>query len=607
MALCPDNTEYRKGNSMKKEKWLVQAKKADFNELGEKYHISPIVARIIRNRDHKTDEEYEMYLKGDEKCLHSPWLFHDMRKAVDIICNKIEEKKHIRVIGDYDIDGVCSTYILVDGIREAGGVVSMDIPDRVKDGYGINENLIQRAFDAGVDTIITCDNGIAAIEQIAFAKSLGMTVVVTDHHEIPYEEKDGQKHFLRVGADATVNHKQPECEYPFKLLCGAAVAYKFIQALYIQLGKISDDPSVILEKYITFAAIATVGDVMDLRGENRILVRLGLERLPGDANYGLQALMEVNQLKDKEISAYHIGFVLGPCLNASGRLETAKFAFEMLNAADAQTAKQCAERLKELNDRRKAMTEEGVEAAMEAVAAYEQDKFLVIYLPDVHESIAGIIAGRVRERVNKPVIILTKSEEGVKGSGRSIEGCNMFEELTACRELFDKFGGHEMAAGLSLQEDKVDVLRRRLNENTKLTGEDLVPKVWIDVPMPFEYISEELIDQLKILEPFGKGNEKPVFAEKNLRIARMMVIGKNQDSLKLVLQNERGVNMSALLFHKGADLLEDIREVYGTAELERVRMGLDSTVRLSVLYYPQVNEFNGRRENQIIVNNYCFS
>lgn len=591
---------------MKKEKWLVQAKKAEFNEIGKKYNISPILARIIRNRDQQTEEEYELYLNGDEKCLHSPWMFKDMKKAVNIICDKIVQKKHIRVIGDYDIDGVCSTYILVDGIREASGMVSMDIPDRVKDGYGINENLIQRAYDAGVDTIITCDNGIAAIDQIAFAKSLGMTVIVTDHHEIPYEEKNGERQFLRVGADATINQKQPDCCYPFKLLCGAAVAYKFIQALYMVLKKIPEDASVILEKYITFAAIATVGDVVDLRGENRILVKLGLKRLPYSENFGLQALMEVNQLQDKEIVAYHIGFVLGPCLNASGRLETAKFAFEMLNAKDALAAKKCAERLKELNDKRKAMTEEGVETAMEAAAKYEADKFLVVYLPEVHESIAGIIAGRVRERLNKPVIILTKSEEGVKGSGRSIEGCNMFEELTACRELLDKFGGHEMAAGLSLQEENIEPLRRRLNVNSKLTEEDLIPKIWIDVPMPFEYVSEALIEQLKVLEPFGKGNEKPVFAEKNLRIARLMVIGKNQDSLKLVLQNERGVNMSALLFHKGQDFLEDIREVYGDKALEQVRMGVDSVVRLSVIYYPQVNEFNGRRENQIIVNNYCF-
>ncbi len=592
---------------MKKEKWLVQAKKAEFEELGRKWNISPIIARIIRNRDHRTDDEYELFLRGSEKNLYSPWLFKDMKKAIEIIREKIDDKKHIRVIGDYDIDGVCSTYILVDGLKAVGGIVSMDIPDRIKDGYGINENLIDRAHRAGVDTIVTCDNGIAALDQIAYAKSLGMTVIVTDHHEIPYVEENGERSFLRVEADATINQKQPDCQYPFKLLCGAMVAYKVIQALYMSLGKIEEDPSVILEKYITFAAIATVGDVVDLQGENRIVVKLGLARLPYTDNLGLQELIRVNKLENQEISSYHVGFVLGPCLNASGRLETAKIAFEMLNANDSLEAKVAAERLKELNDKRKAMTEQGVETAMEEVARYENDKILVIYLPDVHESIAGIIAGRVRERMNKPVIILTKAEEGVKGSGRSIEGCHMFEELTACRELLDKFGGHEMAAGLSLQEENIDPLRKKLNANTKLTEEDLIPKVWIDVPMPLEYVSENLIEQLKILEPFGKGNEKPVFAERNLKVVRMFCIGKNQDSLKLVVQNERGVNMNALLFHKGPDFLENAEEIYGRQEVDKMRMGIDNAIRLSVIYYPQINEYQGRRENQIIINNFSFA
>ena len=562
---------------MRKEKWLVQAKKADFNTLGERWNISPVTARIIRNRNHTTDEEFRIYLKGNESDMHSPWLFKDMEKAVDILLDKIKGGKKIRVIGDYDIDGVCSTYILVDGLKRAGGMVSMDIPDRVRDGYGINEHLIQRAYDDGIDTIVTCDNGIAAIEQIAFAKRIGMTVIVTDHHEIPYVEErtdtgDIRRNYLRVGADATINPKQPDCTYPFKLLCGSGVAYKLIQALYEKMGKVP-------EEYIVFAAIATVGDVVDLKGENRIITKLGLKKIQQTTNAGLRALIEVNQMQEIQISSYHIGFVLGPCLNASGRLETAKLAFEMLNAPDETTARNCAEHLKELNDKRKALTEEGVAEALSEAEKYVQDKFQVLYLPDIHESIAGIIAGRVREKLNKPVIVLTKAEEGVKGSGRSIEGCNMFEELTGCRELLDKFGGHEMAAGLSLKEENVDRLRQMLNEKTKITEEDLIPKVWIDVPMPFEYISTKFIEELKCLEPFGKGNEKPVFAEKGLKISRVSVIGKNRDSLKLVLTNERGISMNALLFRHGEEFFSDLETKYGKEELGKVRMGIDNEVR----------------------------
>lgn len=591
---------------MKKEKWLVQAKKADFNSLGDRYKISPIVARIIRNRDNITKEEYDIYLNGNENDLHSPRLFKDMEKAVHIILAKIKENKKIRVIGDYDIDGVCSTYILTDGIKNAGGKVSMDIPDRIKDGYGINENLIQRAYEDGVDTIITCDNGIAAISQVEYAKSLGMTVIVTDHHEIPYEETKGEKRYLRVPADATVNPKQPDCGYPFKLLCGGAVAYKLIQVLYEELGLIENKSGVILEKYIEFAAIATIGDVVDLKGENRILAKLGLERVRNTKNPGIRALIEANNLQETEISSYHIGFILGPCLNASGRLETAKLAFEMLNAADYGQAREYADKLKELNDKRKALTEKGVEQAMEEARKYTEDKFQVIYLPEVHESIAGIIAGRIREKLNKPVIILTRGDEGVKGSGRSIEGCHMFEELTACRELLDKFGGHEMAAGLSLKKENVETLRRLLNERTKVTEEDLIPKIWIDVPMPFEYITGELIKELKVLEPFGKGNEKPVFAEKGLMVSRVLVIGKNKDSLKLTLTNERGVHMTALLFRQAEEFMEDVKNRFGEEEVKRMQMGLENKVRISVIYYPQVNEYNGRVENQIVVNHYCF-
>lgn len=591
---------------MRKEKWLVQGKKANFNELAEIYGISPIITRIIRNRDYVEKEEYQRYLYGGAKDLYDPFLMKDMESAVSIVMEKIRQGKKIRVIGDYDIDGVCSTYLLVDGLKQVGADVSMDIPDRVKDGYGINETLIQRAYEAGVDTILTCDNGIAAVEQIAYAKSFGITVIVTDHHELPYVEENGEKTYLRVPADAVINNKQPECGYPFKLLCGAAVAYKFLQALYGRMGRIPTDSSVILEKYIEFAAIATIGDVVDLKDENRILVKLGMERLRHTNNPGLQALIEENGLEAGSLTSYHIGFVLGPCLNAGGRLETAKLAFALLNEKDHAKAKEYARHLKQLNDKRKELTEQGVELAMKQAEDCLEDKFLVLYLPEVHESIAGIIAGRVREKLNKPVVVLTKAEEGVKGSGRSIEGCNMFEELTACRHLLEKFGGHEMAAGLSLKEENIERLRIQLNKNTKLTEEDLIPKIWIDVPMPFEYVTGSLMEQLKLLEPFGKGNEKPVFAEKNLGIDRFLVIGKNKDSLKLTLTNERGLHMTALLFRGGPEFLEDIRSHFGEEETRKMQMGIPNKVRISVIYYPQTNEYKGRVENQVIIQNYCF-
>lgn len=592
---------------MRREKWLVQAKKADFNTLAQKYHINPVTARIIRNRDNITEDDYQSYLYGDEAGLHVPWQMKDMEKAVKILITKITEKKHIRIIGDYDIDGVCSTYILTDGLEAAGAVVSMDIPDRIKDGYGINEHLIDKAWQDGVDTIVTCDNGIAAIEQIAYAKELGMTVIVTDHHEIPYEEMEQGRRFLRVNADATINPKQPDCGYPYKLLCGGAVAYKLIQALYARLGRIPDQAGIILEKYIVFAAIATIGDVVDLTGENRILAKLGLNRIAGTDNNGLLALAEANALDLNHITSYHIGFVLGPCLNAGGRLETAKLSFGLFYEKDPSRAAETAKRLKELNDKRKEYTEEGVELALQECEKYREDKILVLYLPQVHESIAGIIAGRVREKLWKPVIILTRAEEGAKGSARSIEGCNIFEELTGCRELLDRFGGHEMAAGLSLKEENIEKLRTMLNHKTALTDEDLIPKVWIDTRLPFEYITNDFVEELSLLEPFGKGNEKPVFAEKDVSIAGIRIIGKNKDSLKLTLLSGRHFPMPALLFRKADEFLSEIEKAYGKEQLHAVQMGLTNSVRMSIIYYPQVNVFRGIAEKQIIINNYCFS
>ncbi|WP_395027072.1 single-stranded-DNA-specific exonuclease RecJ, partial [Robinsoniella sp.] len=473
------------------EKWFVTAKRADFQQISGKFGINPVTARIIRNRDIIGDEAIQEYLNGGMKDLHDPKLLYGAREAVALLNSKINEGRKIRIIGDYDIDGVNATYILYKGLKRCNANVDYEIPDRMKDGYGINEQLIQYAYEEGVDTIVTCDNGIAAIDQIAYAKKLGMTVIITDHHELLFKEEAGEKICLRPQADVIINPKQPECNYPFPNLCGAAVAFKLISCLFED----HQIPREEAEAFIEFAAIATVGDVMDLIGENRIIVKEGLRRLTNTQNNGLRSLIKVNGLDESDICAYHIGFVLGPCINASGRLDTAKRALALLLAETDGEALQMAEELKSLNDERKSMTLEGFEKAVELVETTElkNDKVLVVYLPDCHESLAGIIAGRIRERFHKPVFVLTDAEDGVKGSGRSIEAYNMFEEMVKCQELFTKFGGHPMAAGLSIKKEDVENLRTRLNELTTLTEEDFIPRVSIDVAMPIDYISEELI------------------------------------------------------------------------------------------------------------------
>lgn len=507
------------------EKWVVSAKKADFQRIGNQFGIDPVIARLIRNRDQITEEEIDRYLHGKMKDLHSWKLFKGMDELLLILRKKIQEQKKIRIIGDYDIDGVCSTYILLKGLTRAGARVDVDIPDRMKDGYGISRDLIDLAAEAEIDTIITCDNGISAIEQIAYGKSLGMTVLVTDHHEIPYEEQeDGSIRTFLPCADAIVNPKQEDCPYPFKGICGGMVAFKVVCGLYETMGIDSKE----IQELIPFAAIATVGDVMDLTDENRIVVKEGLRRIQNTENEGLKALIRVNNLENREITAYHIGFIIGPCMNASGRLSTAKRALKLLLSRDSREASILAEDLKALNDSRKDMTAKGVEQAAWMVENSElrKDRVLVIYLPDCHESLAGIIAGRIRERYTKPVFVLTKAEEGVKGSGRSIEAYHMFQELVKCKELLTKFGGHPMAAGLSLPEEHVEAFRRKLNENCSLTTGDMTEKVVIDVPMPMSYVTIPLIRQLSLLEPFGKGNTKPVFAQKSVRILSPRVLGR---------------------------------------------------------------------------------
>lgn len=582
-----------------KKKWVVSAKRADFKGIGEKYGIDQVVARIIRNRDVVEEKDIERYLNGTREDFYSPYLLKDMEKTVAILTEKVNSHKAIRVIGDYDIDGVCATYILYEGLKTCGAQADIEIPDRIKDGYGVNEALVQAAYEDGVDTIITCDNGIAAAAELKVAKNLGMTVIVTDHHEVPYAEENGEKKYILPQVDAIVNHKQQDCSYPFKELCGAAVAYKVITAMYEKF----DIDSRKLNELLAFAGFATVGDVMELQGENRILVKEGLRELHQTSNIGMLSLIKVCGLEKEQITAYHIGFVLGPCLNASGRLDTAKKALKLLTTRDFAEAALIANELKMLNESRKEMTDEGVAKAIEQIehTSLSEDRVLVVYLPDCHESIAGIIAGRIREKYYKPVFILTKSEEGVKGSGRSIESYSMYEEMTKVKHLFTKFGGHPMAAGLSLPEEKVEDFRREINENCSLTEETLTERIVIDVPMPLSYITEPLIEQLNILEPFGKGNEKPVFADKNIAIIGGCKIGKQKNMLRLNLLNGQGSTMEAMMFRNCEDFELFLQEKYGEAEVEKVYRGQPNDIRISITYYPSINEFRGSRKMQVTI------
>ena len=568
------------------QRWFITMKKADFNRIGEKYHISPIVARLIRNRDIIGDDAIDFYLNGTIADLYDGMLMKDMDCAVEILAEKIREEKRIRVIGDYDIDGVNATYILQEGLSGLGADVDTDIPDRIKDGYGLNRMLIDRAIDDGIDTIVTCDNGIAASEEIAYAKDNGLTVVVTDHHEVPYIEMDGEKEYIIPKADAVVDPHRADCGYPFKGLCGAAVAYKLVEALYNVMQRDPEDMDYLMEN----VAIATVGDVMDLTGENRIFVKQGLEMLKRTQNPGLKALIECTGIDVDRLNAYHIGFVIGPCINASGRLDTAKRALELLNARTRRDAVMLAEDLKALNDSRKEMTERGVAEAVNLIetTSLKDDRALVVYLPDCHESIAGIIAGRIRERYYRPVFVLTEAEDGVRGSGRSIEAYDMFAQMCRCRALFTKFGGHKLAAGLSLEEGNVQRFRETINTLCDLTEEDLQEKVSIDMQLPFPYITEQLVQELELLEPFGKGNPKPLFAGKDLRVISPRIFGKNRNVLKCRLEDMQGNQMEAVYFG-------DVEKCLKTMEEKKV---------MAFTYYPSVNEYMGRRNVQVTIVDY---
>ncbi|RHO86345.1 single-stranded-DNA-specific exonuclease RecJ [Ruminococcus sp. AF41-9] len=569
------------------EKWVVAAKKADFNQIGQQFHIDPVIARLIRNRDVVGEEKIREYLLGTVEEIPSPWLMKDMEKAVDILERKIQQQAKIRIIGDYDIDGVTSTYILLKGLTRIGANVDTYIPDRVADGYGIHEHLIDRAGEDGIDTIVTCDNGIAAAAEIQMAKDKGMTVIVTDHHEIPYREENGERQVILPPADAILNPKQYDCPYPNKNLCGAVVAFKYITALYERFGV----PEKELEDYYELAAIATVGDVMDLQGENRILVKEGLRRLKETKNPGLQELIRANALEDAKITAYHIGFVLGPCINASGRLDTAARSLQLLNAQTIEEAAKLAGDLTALNQSRKALTEKGKEEAIRLIETTDlkNDRVLVVYLPDCHESLAGIIAGRLREKYHKPAFVLTRGETSAKGSGRSIESYSMYEELVKCADLMVQFGGHPMAAGLSIKEENIEAFRRQLNENCTLTEENLRPKIVIDVPMPVSYITKELVEQISLLEPFGKGNTKPVFAQKGLRVLDSSILGKNKNVVKVKLLDPQGVPMEGIYFGEAEEFAGFLKE-HDT---------------IAVTYYPEINRFRGKESLQIIIQNYC--
>ncbi len=561
-------------------KWVEIRKGADFQSIGGKFHITPFTARLIRNKDITGEEKIQEYLYGGLEDLHPASMMKGIPEAAALLLEKIKDSAAIRIIGDYDIDGVCAAYILLKGLEAAGARVDTDIPDRKKDGYGLNQELIRRALDAGIDTIVTCDNGIAAPAEIAYAKEMGMTVIVTDHHELQE---------LLPPADVIVNPRQPDCPYPFKNLCGAAVAWKLVQRLWDIIGYPEEK---IYGDLLMFAAFATVGDVMDLTGENRILVKEGLKRLKSTCHPGMSALIEVNEIARENLSAFHIGFVLGPCINASGRLDTAKKALELLNTENPVLAMKRAKELKELNDNRKVLTEKGVEAAIEQIegSPLKNDRVLVVYLPDCHESLAGIIAGRVRERYYKPVFVLTRAEGAVKGSGRSIEAYSMFEEMSRCKELYIKYGGHPMAAGLSLEEENVEIFRSRLNELCSLTQEELTEVIRIDMTLPFSCVSKALAEELELLEPFGKGNTKPIFAARNVRILGSRVLGRNQNVLRLKMQDESGTVLEGIYFHS--------RMNEALADLQKKPL-------MHILYYPEINEFRGQRNLQARVLDYC--
>lgn len=583
---------------MPEEKWFVTTKKADFNHIAAEFGISPVLARIIRNRDIVTEEEVRYFLHGTLEDLHDPYLLKGMREGSAFLYAAIREKKQIRIIGDYDVDGICSTYVLYHALQLLGASVSYRIPHRIKDGYGLNEEIIRECSGQQVEVIVTCDNGIAAAKEIALAKELGMEVLVTDHHEVPYREITGVDGMTEreeiLPPSLVIDPKQKDCHYPYKGICGAVVAYKLVQVLLEQAEKeqlitVADRKDCLAE-LLEFAAMATICDVMDLLDENRIIVKYGLKQMEQSKNLGLRTLIEVCGLKGQKLGNYHVGFILGPCLNATGRLDSAARAMELFLCIGLREAVVIATDLKALNESRKELTEQGVKEAVRQMEAGEHgtDKVMVIYLPDCHESIAGIIAGRLREKYAHPFFVLTKAEEGLKGSGRSIEAYHMYEGLHGVEDLLTKYGGHKLAAGLSLEEKNLQELRRRLNADCHLTEEDFVHKILIDVPMPLSYVNMQFVESLSLLEPFGNGNKKPVFACKDVPISHVQLRGKNKNVAGFLLTDETGRKLNGIYF----------------GEAERFYEEMQGRQSLHIVYYPDINEFRGNRSLQIVVTNY---
>lgn len=584
------------------EQWMVINKGADFKGIGNKFHIDPVTARIIRNREVIGDEEIHSFLAGTLQELPDVHLMQDLDLLVELLDQKINEKAKIRIIGDYDIDGVMSSYILYRALTRCGAQVDVAIPNRITDGYGLNRNLITEALECGVDTILTCDNGITAIEEIAYAKEAGMTVLVTDHHEIPFKDVDGERIYMRSEADAIVNPHQKTCAFPYKDLCGAGVAWAVIVALY-EKNNIEQKEA---EELLEFVAFATVGDIMSLTGLNRILVREGLKRIHHTTNIGMRALISRCGLLPEQIDTYHFGFVLGPCINAAGRLDTARRALRLFISESPEEAAEVADKLVILNEERKEMTRQGVEEAKQLVeeGGYENDPVLILYLPNVHESIAGIIAGRIREYYYRPTFILTKGEDGVKGSGRSTEEYSMYEQMCKCSDLLTKFGGHPMAAGLSLPEENVEAFRKQMNENCPFRAEEMVQTIHIDVPMPVDYVTNALVEEFSILAPFGKDNPKPVFADRNLKISRMWIVGKNQNVLRMTLISKQGRPLSAIYFGDIEAMQTYLVEQYGTQEVDKAFHGRENNMQISIVYSPKLNTYKDSETLQFEIQYY---
>lgn len=583
------------------EKWFIRNNGIDFRKIAKELDISPIISKILVNREIYEQNSIDRFLNIKLDKLYSPSLMKDLVKAGNILRDKVDNNKKIRIVGDFDVDGVISVYILNRAIERLGGIVDYAIPDRINDGYGINNDIVERAKADGVDTIITCDNGIAALEQVRLAKKLGLNIIVTDHHDLPFIQQDNEKKYLYPVADAVVNPKRPDCEYPFKSLCGAGVAFKLIDYLY----SLYDIPREEVYGFMEYVAIATICDVVDLVDENRIIVKHGLELINSTKNIGLKALMRESKL-NREIGVYHIGFVIGPTINASGRLDSAYLALELLLCGDEEKAIDLAKKLRELNEERKALTEDGIESIINKIesSSLKDDKVLVIYEPHIHESVAGIIAGRVKDNYNKPTIVLTEGIEGIKGSGRSIEEYNIFEELTKCKDILNRFGGHPMAAGLSLDLKNIQLLRERLNSQTNLTDDDLIRKVYMDMGLPIEYISYELIEELETLQPFGKGNSRPIFGAKSLKIVRMFKLGANENVLKFILESKKGSTMEGILFNNTSSFEEAIISKYGENGLDELYRGINSDISIDIIYYPSINEYMGKISIQIVIQHF---